>query len=120
MDWSLFDGFARENAVREAQARKNVAAADLAASELRAVREVWKAYADVKTALAKHEFALALLAASENAYAATFESYQRAGLATVLDLLAATRDLATARSIALTSRAELLTASAGLAFAAGD
>ena len=63
------------------------------------MREVWKAYADVKTALAKHEFALALLAASENAYAATFESYQRAGLATVL---------------------ELLTASAGLAFAAGE
>ena len=84
------------------------------------MREVWKAYADVKTALAKHEFALALLAASEKAYAATFESYQRAGLATVLDLLAATRDLASARSIALASRAELLTASAGLAFAAGD
>lgn len=120
VDWSLFDGFARENAVREAQARKNVAAADLAASELRAVREVWKAYADVKTALAKHEFALALLAASENAYAATFESYQRAGLATALDLLAATRDLASARSIALASRAELLAASANLAFATGD
>jgi len=48
------------------------------------------------------------------------ESYQRAGLATVLDLLAATRDLASARSIALAGRAELLTASAGLAFAAGD
>ena len=120
VDWSLFDGFARENAVREAQARRDIAAADLASSELRAVREVWKAYADVKTALAKHEFALALLAASEKAYAATFESYQRAGLATVLDLLAATRDLASARSIALASRAELLTASASLAFAAGD
>ena len=74
----------------------------------------------MKTALAKHEFALALLAASEKAYAATFESYQSAGLATVLDLLAATRDLASARIIALASRAELLTASAALAFAAGD
>ncbi len=77
-----------------------VAAADLAASELRAVREVWKAYADVKTALAKHEFALALLAASEKAYASTLESYQRAGLATVLDLLAAS---ATSRAPAASS-----------------
>ena len=120
IDWNLFDGFARENTLREADARRNTAAADLAATELRAVREVWKAYADVKTAISKHEFALALLAASEKAFAATLESYQRAGLATVLDMLAAQRDLASARSIAVASRAELLTASATLAFAAGD
>ena len=116
---SLFDGFARRTRARGPGAPRH-APPPSASSELRAVREVWKAYADVKTALAKHEFALALLAASEKAYAATFESYQRAGLATVLDLLAATRDLASARSIALASRAELLTASANLAFAAGD
>jgi outer membrane protein len=120
IDWNLFDGFARENTLREADARRGTAAADLAASELRAVREVWKAYSDVKTAIAKHEFALALLAASERAYAATLESYQRAGLATVLDMLAAQRDLASARSIAVATRAELLTAAANLAFAAGD
>lgn len=120
VDWNLFDGFARENAVREATSRRNAAAADLAASELKAVREVWKAYADVKTALAKYEFAQALLTASEQAYAATLESYEQAGLATVLDLLAATRDLANARSTALATRAEVLTTTAALAFAAGD
>jgi outer membrane protein TolC len=119
-EWKLFDGFERENALREATSQRGAAEAELAALELRAIREVWKAYADVKTALRKHEFALALLAASEEAYASTLESYRAVGLATVLDLLAAQRDLARARTTEIQSRAELLTASAALTFATGD
>jgi outer membrane protein TolC len=118
--WKLFDGFERENALREATSLRSAAEADLAALELRAIRDVWKAYADVKTALRKHEYALALLTASEEAYASTLESYRTAGLATVLDLLAAERDLARARTTEIQSRAELLTTSAALTFAAGD
>ena len=119
-EWKLFDGFERENAVREAAALRGAADADLAALELRAIREVWKAYADVKTALRKHEYALALVAASQEAYDATLESYRSAGLASVLDLLAAERDLARARTTEIQSRADLLTSSAALTFAAGD
>jgi outer membrane protein TolC len=120
LEWKLFDGFERENALREAVSQRGAAEAELAALELRAIREVWKAYADVKTALRKQEFALALLAASEEAYASTLESYRSAGLATVLDLLAGQRDLARARTTEIQTRAELLTASAALAFATGD
>ena len=119
-EWKLFDGFERENALREATSRRGAAEADLAALELRAIREVWKAYADVKTALRKHEFALALLTASKEAYESTLESYRTAGLATVLDVLAAQRDLARARTTEIQSRTELLTTSAALTFAAGD
>ena len=119
-EWKLFDGFERDNALREATSLRGAAEADLAALELRAIREVWKAYADVKTALRKREFALALLTASEEAYESTLESYRTAGLATVLDLLAAQRDLARARTTEIQSRAELLTTSAALTFAAGD
>jgi outer membrane protein TolC len=119
-EWKLFEGFERENALREATSQRDAAQAELAALELRTIREVWKAYADVKTALRKHEFALALLAASEEAYASTLESYRSAGLATVIDLLAAQRDLARARTTEIQVRAELLTASAALSFAAGD
>ena len=119
-EWKLFDGFERENALREATSQRGAAEADLAALELRAIREVWKTYADVKTALRKHEYALALLTASEEAHASTFESYRTAGLATVLDMLAAQRDLAHARTTEIQSRAELLTTSAALTFAAGD
>ena len=110
IDWNLFDGFARENTLREAEARRDMAAADLAASELRAVREVWKAYSDVKTASPSTSSRWRSSPRRRRAYAATLESYQRAGLATVLDMLAAQRDLASARSIAVASRAELLTA----------
>ena len=119
IEWTLFDGFARENALREAESGAGVARADLAALELKTLRDVWKAYADAKTALRKHEFATALLRASEDAYAATSDSF-RAGLGSFLDVLAAERDLARARMTAIESRADVLTSSAALAFAAGE
>jgi outer membrane protein TolC len=119
IEWNIFDGFARENTIREAQAGAGAARAELSALELRALREVWKAYADAKTALRKHEFASALLRASEDAYAATSDSF-RAGLGSFLDVLAAERDLARARMTAIESRADVLTSSAALAFAAGE
>src|SRR5262249_2289919 len=113
-------GFERENRVREATSLRGAAEADAAALELRVIRQVWQAYSDVKTALSKREYAVALLAASEEAYAATLESYQSAGLATVLDLLAAHRDLARARYTEIQSRADILQSSSALVFAAGD
>jgi outer membrane protein TolC len=118
--WTLFDGFERDNRVREATAQRGAAEADLTSLELKVVRQVWKAYTDVKTALGKREFALALLAASQEAYNAALESYRSAGLATVLDVLAAQRDLARARSTDIQSRAEVLSASSALVYAAGD
>jgi outer membrane protein len=120
LDWTLFDGFARENRIREASAERGAAEAEVTALELRVTRQVWQAYADMKTSLAKREFAAALLAASQVAYAATLESYRSAGLATVLDLLAAQRDLAQARFTEIQSRADLLQSAAALVFAAGE
>jgi outer membrane protein len=120
LEWKLFDGLERNNALREASSLREAAEAELATVELKAIREVWKAYSDVKTALRKQEYALALLAASQEAYESTLESYRSAGLATVIDLLAAQRDLARARTTDIQTRAELLTAAAALTFAAGD
>jgi outer membrane protein TolC len=40
-----------------------------------AVREVWKAYTDFKTALRKQDSAAELLTASQNAYDSVLESY---------------------------------------------
>ena len=57
--------------------------------------------------------------AAEDAYAATMESY-RAGLGTFIDLLAAQRELARARTTNIASRADLLTSAAALAFATGE
>ena len=83
------------------------------------MREVWKSYVDVKTALVQYEAAQALLTASQDAYDANTTKYQN-GLGTLIDLLAAERELARARTTIVESRAELLDSAAALAFAVGD
>jgi outer membrane protein len=120
VEWTLFEGFARENRLREATSLRGAAEAEAAALELAVIRQVWQAYADVKTALQKRDFALALLAAAEEAYASAVESYQSAGLATVLDVLAAQRDLARARLTEIQSRADLLQSASALVYAAAE
>ena len=117
--WNLFDGFERKNRLREATAQRNEAEAALRALELKALREVWKAYADAKVAFLQYNFAHALFTASSDSYDATLRAYQN-GLGTIIDLLTAERDLARARTTVVDSRAEVLTSSAALAFAVGD
>jgi outer membrane protein TolC len=117
--WTLFDGFARKNKLRDAQSRRDEAEAALTALELKTLREVWKAYADIKASFLQYDFAQALLAASSDAYDAALTSF-RNGLGTVIELLTAERDLARARTTLVESRAEVLTAAAALAFAVGD
>src|SRR5262249_38996922 len=119
LEWKLFEGWQRENAIREASSNAAAARAELATLELSVLREVWRAYADVKTSLRKYEFAAALVRASEDAYAASLATY-RAGVGDFLDLLAAERDLARARFTWIDSRADVLTASAALAYATGS
>jgi len=118
LDWDLFTGFQHVEQLHEAEADRDASEAALAADSLRALREVWTAYFDVKTAERKIEFAEALLTASEEAYEASLETYRR-GLGTLVDLLTAERDLADARGVAIASRAELWTAAASLTLAMG-
>ena len=81
--------------------------------------EVWKAYDDAKVSLAKHQAAVALLTASEKAWAATLESYHH-GLATFPDVRESERNLARARTLDQAARAEVLTRAAAFAFSTGD
>lgn len=118
LEWRLFDGFERENAVRAADARRDAAAAERDALVLRALREVWTAWVDARTARRKLDYAEALLAAAEQSWAAADAAYG-AGLGTLIDLLTAERDLAAARTVRIETRAAYRTAAAALAFAAG-
>lgn len=119
VEWTLFDGFERSNAVREAEAKTRGAQAQLEALHLEVMRDIWKAYTDIKTALEKREFALALLKAAEESYAATQESYTH-GFSTVIELLSAQKDLARARYTEIDSRANLLKAAATLVYVSGE
>src|SRR5262245_3887543 len=118
LEWTLFDGFLRESALRRSEAEAGAARSDLEELELRALQEIWSAYADARTSLRKYEFSEALLAASQEAYDAELRSY-RTGLVDLLGLLTAQRDLARARSIRVASRSEVLGSAAALAWAAG-
>lgn len=118
VEWSLFDGFDRTNAVHEAEAKTKGAKAQLEALRLEIMRDIWKAYADIKTELEKREFALALLKAAEESYAATQESYTH-GFSTVIELLSAQKDLARARYTEIDSRATLLRSAATLVYVSG-
>lgn len=117
-EWNLFEGLASTHAVNEATAKRGAAQAEFDTLQLQIIKEVWKSYADVKTALRKREYAVALLKAAEQSYEASRESYAN-GLSTVIELLTSERNLASARFTEIESRTTLLQTVAALVYAAG-
>jgi outer membrane protein TolC len=118
LKWDLFTGFKRLNDMRQAEAERDAAGAQLKSLEVDAISSVWRAYYEFQTALKRYEYAKALLAASNESYAANIDTY-RQGLSTIVELLTAERDLASARYTIVQSRADLLTSSAAVAYAVG-
>jgi outer membrane protein TolC len=116
--WELFTGFKRLNEVRRAEDDREVARAELRSAEIGTIAEMWRAYYELDSSRSKFAFAQSLVAASEEAYNANLETY-RQGLSTIVELLTAERDLANARYTFIQSKAQLLTAYAAIAFAAG-
>ncbi|MFM8410960.1 MAG: TolC family protein, partial [Alphaproteobacteria bacterium] len=118
VDWDVFRGFGRANAVREAKAASAQAQAALERERIDATAEVWTAYYDFQAARRKLEYAETLLASAKEAYEGTAKSYEN-GLADIVALLTAERDLATARATRVRARAELLTSAARLGYTVG-
>jgi outer membrane protein len=116
--WDLFTGFRRLNDLRRAERDRDVARADLRSAEINTIAEMWRAYFEVRSSLSKYQFAQSLVTASEESYNANLETY-RQGLSTIVELLTAGRDLANARYTLIDSKAQLLTAYAAVAYAAG-
>jgi outer membrane protein len=119
LNWTVFDGGARKNRlakaeaiVHEAEARANVARNEIA-------DQVWAAYSNLNTALRQHQAAIALVEASSRSYDAALESYNY-GLRNLLDVTAAQRTLAQARSTDVFARTQVLSALADLAFRTAD
>jgi outer membrane protein TolC len=118
VNWDLFTGFKRLNDVRQAEAARDAAGAQLKSLEVDTISSVWRAYYEFQTALSRYDYAKALLAASQESYDANLDTY-RQGLSTIVELLTADRDLANARYTIVQSRADLLTSSAAVAYAVG-
>jgi outer membrane protein len=119
LKWTVFDGGARKNRAAQAQADIHAAEAQTNLKKNQIADEVWTAYSNLNTAFRQHRAAVALLEAAGQSYDAALESYNY-GLRNLLDVTAAQRSLARARSADVFARTQVLTALADLAFATGD
>jgi outer membrane protein len=117
-EWTLFDGFANQNAIRLAESAKSQAQDDLEQARVHAAGEVFQSYMKLKTSLQKLEVSQALVTASQKSYEASVDAYKN-GLRTVLDTLAAERDFRQAQETDVSTRAEVYTNWQDLAFAMG-
>jgi outer membrane protein len=115
----IFDGFGRRYKMEAAEADLHAAENELAGARDSAVREVWKAYTDFKTALRKQNSATKLVTASQNAFDAVLESYKN-GLSTYPEIVSAQRNLAAARSVSHDTQAAIFTTATALALSTGD
>jgi outer membrane protein len=119
LNWTVFDGGARKSRAAQAQADIHAAEAQTNLKKNQIADEVWTAYSNLNTAFRQHKTAIALLEAASQSYNAALESYKY-GLRNLLDVTAAQRSLAQARSADVFARTQVLTALADLAFATGD
>jgi outer membrane protein len=115
----IFDGFARRHKMEIAESSLREAENELAGARDAAVREVWKAYTDFKTALRKQDSAAKLVIASQNAFDAVLDSYKQ-GLSTYPEIVNAQRNLTAARSVGHDTQSAIFTAAAALALSVGD
>jgi outer membrane protein TolC len=119
LNWTVFDGGARRNNLAQAESNLRAAQAQVSATRDQVADEVWRAYSNLKTAFRQRQAAIALLEAASQSYAATLEAYGF-GVRNFLDVTAAQRVLAQARSADVTSRAQVLTELSDLAFRTAD
>jgi outer membrane protein TolC len=119
LSWTVFDGGARKSRLAQAEAEIRGAEAQVSAARDQIEDQVWTAYSNLNTAFRQRDAANALLDAATQSYAAALESYNY-GVRNLLDVTAAQKVLAQARSQDVLARTQVLTALADLAFRAGD
>jgi len=119
LNWTVFDGGARKSRLAQAEAGIREAQAQVSAAHDRIEDEVWTAYSHLDTAFRQRDAATALLDAATQSYAAALESYNY-GVRSLLDVTAAQKVLAQARSADVLARTQVLSTLSDLAFRAAD
>ena len=119
LNWTVFDGGARRSRLMQAEAEIRGAESQVNAVRDSIEDEVWTAYSNLNTAFRQREAATALLGSATQSYAAALESYNY-GVRNLLDVTAAQKLLAQARSADILARTQVLTSLADLAFRSGD
>ena len=119
LSWTVFDGGARRSRLEQADADVRRSEAQVSAVSERIENEVWTAYTNLTTAFRQREAATALLTAATESYNSSLESYNY-GVRNLLDVTAAQKALANARSTDVLARTQVLIALANLAYRAAD
>jgi outer membrane protein len=115
----VFDGFLRRRELSAAESALGEANSQLQKSGDQAVREVWQAYTDLRTAISSETAADVLVKASQEAYDAVLTSYKQ-GFSTYTELVSNETKLTSARNALFQSRSAIHTAATALALALGD
>jgi outer membrane protein TolC len=117
--WRIFDGGIRKNEVLIAESKRREAEDELTTKEDETTREVWTAYIAFRTALRKHDAAVALLASGNASYSASLDAYKY-GVKNLVDVVTAEKQLAQARLSSVSARSELFLEAVNLEFATGN
>lgn len=117
--WRIFDGGARRNELSTAESERRQAQDELTEIHDQTTREVWIAYIAFRTALRKHDAAVALLEAANESYSASLDAYKY-GVRNLVDVVTAENQLAQARLSSVSARSELFLEAVNLEFATGN
>jgi outer membrane protein len=117
--WRIFDGGARKNELLIAESKRRQEQDELTEIHDRATREVWTAYIAFRTALRKHDAAVALLESANASYSSSLEAYKY-GVKNLVDVVTAEDQLAKARLSNVSARSELFLQAVNLEFATGN
>jgi outer membrane protein TolC len=115
----LFEGFQRWNRLQAAESRRAASDADLRDRTQAVIGEVWSAYYDFRTALARLRASEVLLANARESYRAALATY-RDGVGDIVELLNGLAQFAVARAAIVTARTDLFTSHAVLLRAIGE
>ncbi len=115
----IFDGFLRDRTLQAARAELEAASQQLEQTRDDAVRQVWKSYNDLRTAVRRQAAAAALLQSSQSSYDAILDSF-KLGLSTYTDVVTNETKLTSARNSVFESRSAVSQAATTLAYAMGE
>jgi outer membrane protein TolC len=115
----IFEGFLRDRTLQAAQAELAAASEQLNQTRDDTVRQVWKSYIDLRTAVRRQAAATALLQSSQSAYDAVLASF-KLGLSTYTDVVTNETKLTSAHNSVFESRSAVYQAATTLAYAMGE
>ena len=118
-DLPLFDGFLRDRSLQAARAEMQAASEQLEQARDEVVRQVWKSYTDLRTAVRRGAAAAALLKSSQSAYEAVLASFKQ-GLSIYTDVVTNETKLTSARNAVFETQSAIYQAATALAYAIGE